>query len=77
MDDYHIGAVEQHVEVGIGTVAAHRDIAESVGGAATQAIGARSAVSDSGAGRRMVTVTDTTSLTGANRNFLRVKIALR
>lgn len=50
------------------------DIAESVGGGSTHSIGSLSQVIDSGAGRRVVTVTDSTSLSGAGGRFLRLKI---
>lgn len=50
------------------------DIAQSIGGAAMQPIGALSQVVDSGEERRTVTVTDSRSLTGSGRSFLRVKI---
>ncbi len=50
------------------------DIAQSTGGAATQVISNLASVSDSGGGRRTVTVTDATALSVGTRRFLRVKV---
>lgn len=50
------------------------DIAQSVGGAQTVVIAGLSVVDDSGTGRRTVTVTDSTPITGSKR-FIRVKVS--
>ena len=51
------------------------DIAESTGGAVTQPISGLSTVLDDGAGSRLVTVTDLTSIPSGGKRFLRLLIA--
>ena len=51
------------------------DIATSVGGAPMLPIDSLSRVSDSGTGRRTVTVTDTTPLIAGSKQFVRVKVS--
>ena len=52
------------------------DIARSAGGAALVPVGSLSTVSDSGAGLRTVTVTDSSGLPANGQRFLRVKVTL-
>ena len=52
------------------------DIARSIGGATTLPIGSLSSVSDPGAGRRSVTVTDSAQMSALSKKFLRVQVAV-